>query len=92
MTDYTPYQEGIIRRYYQNRQALSFQKIEELVADLYLAENDRARNRLWKSVEKAMANLRVPPKLAKHILTQRDPELLAKNLKDWWQELPKEKK
>ena len=91
MTERTPYQEGIIRRYYKNRQDLSFQKIEELVADIYLADNDRARLRLWKRVEKALVNMKVPPGAIEHIISKRDPETLAQNLKDWWKELPREK-
>jgi hypothetical protein len=90
MTDYTPYQERIIRRYYDNRQELAFQKLEEMVADLYLAETDKKRAALWKRVEKAMVNLKVPVKIQAHILEKRSPEVLAKNLKDWWQSLPKE--
>ena len=88
MTEYTPYQEGIIRRYYKNRQGLAFQKLEELAADLYLAETEKKRDSLWKRVEKAMANLKVPPKLAEHILEERSPEVLAKNIKDWWKAMP----
>ncbi len=92
MKEYTPYQEGIIRRYYKNRQVLAFQKLEELAADLYLADTERKRSSLWKRVEKAMSNLNVPPKVAGYILSTRDPEILARNLKDWWQSLPEKPK
>ncbi len=91
MTDYTPYQERIIKRYYRNQQEIAFQKIEELVADLYLAETEKKKAGLWKRVEKAMVNLKVPPAIAQNILARKSPEVLAKNLKDWWQALPKKK-
>jgi len=87
--DYTPYQEGIIRRYYQNREALALQKLEDLVAELYLAETENRKNRLWKQVGTAMAHLKVPAGLAEHILKKRSPEVLAQNLKDWWAALPR---
>ncbi len=89
MPEYTPYQERIIKRYYENRQALAFQKLQELVADLYLAETEKKRESLWKRVEKAMVNLKVPAGIAEHILASRSPEALAKNIEDWWKALPK---
>ena len=91
MTDFTPYQERIIRNYYENRKALAFQKLQELVADIYLADTDRKKESLWKRVEKAMANLKVPETIAGHILARRDPGILARNLKDWWDGLAKKK-
>ena len=90
LDDYTRYQQGIIRRYYDHKQELAFQKLEEMVADLYLAETDKKRAILWKRVEKAMVNLKVPAKVQSHILEKKSPEVLAKNLKDWWDKLPKE--
>ena len=89
MPDYTPYQERIIKRYYRNQQEIAFQKIEELMADLYLADTDKKKNSLWKRIEKAMVNLKVPPAIMENILARRSPEVLAQNLKDWWQKLPK---
>ena len=89
MSEYTRYQQGIIRRYYRNQQGLAFQKLEEMVADLYLADTDKKRDALWKRVAKAMAGLKVPDKIAAHILEQRKPDVLAKNIRDWWNALPK---
>ena len=92
LEDFTPYQQRIIKGYYRNRQEMAYQKLEELVADLFLAETDRKRGALWKRVEKAMVNLEVPERIRLHILEKRDPAVLAKNLKDWWQSLPEKKK
>jgi hypothetical protein len=87
--EYTQYQKGIIRRYYRNQQELAFQKIEEMIPEIYLAETDKKRDALWKRVEKAMANLKVPAAIADHILKERKPDVLANNLRDWWRKLPK---
>lgn len=92
MKDYTPHQSRIIKNYYKNRKGLALQKLQELVTDIYLAESDKKRDQLWNRIEKAMKNMKVPPKIAQHILDKRSPELLAEHLKDWWQAFPAEKK
>lgn len=38
MTDYTPYQQKIIKRYYDNQDSIQLQRLSELVGELYLAE------------------------------------------------------
>ena len=50
------------------------QKLQELVGELYLADTDAKRNRLWQRVHKAMVNLNVPDELAGHILATKDVE------------------
>ncbi len=83
MTDYTPHQKRIIERYYDSRDQIMLARLGEIVTELYLAEADKARDRLWSRAAKAMQALKVPPALAEHILTQRKPEILARNLRDW---------
>ena len=83
MTDYTPHQRKIIERYYDNRDQIMLARLGEIVTELYLAEADKARDRLWSRAVKAMEALKVPPALIEHILMQRNPEVLAKNLRDW---------
>lgn len=77
LDDYTPHQQKIIKRYYQNQDALALQRLGELVADLYLAEGKK-RERLWKSVETALRKLEVPESRITHVLEKNDPALLAK--------------
>src|SRR5262249_28956219 len=36
MADFTPYQQKVIKRYYDNQDALARQRLAELVSDLYL--------------------------------------------------------
>lgn len=81
--DYSSYQQGVIKRYYDNLSGQTLTKLGELVTDLYLAKTDKKREQLWGRVEKAMAKINVPKKLAEHILSQRKPEVLAANLEDW---------
>ncbi|MHC4131623.1 MAG: hypothetical protein ACYSSP_02010 [Planctomycetota bacterium] len=77
------YQKSVISSYYKNLDAISLERLGGLVSELYLADADKKRDRLWQRVEKAMQNLGVPKSIAGHILEKRDVEILAKNLQDW---------
>ncbi len=83
MTEHSPYQKKVIGRYYDRRDEIALARLGEIVSELYLAETERKRDRLWKRAEQAMNALKVPPRLADHILQQRKPETLARNLRDW---------
>ena len=83
MPDFTPHQRKIVDRYYEHRDGIMLSKLGELVGELYLADTDARRARLWDRVAKALKNLKVPEATAVHILKERRPELLAAHLKDW---------
>lgn len=76
MADHTPYQKRIIKRYYQNFDAIKSQRLSELVTELYLAEGKK-RDRLWKQVAESLAQLEFPSSRIDHLLEKRDPALLA---------------
>lgn len=86
MGDLTPHQRKIIDRYYDNRDTIMLTKLSELVSELYLADTDKKRDKLWERVELAMKNLKVNERTRAHIMDQRKPEVLAKHLKDWMNE------
>jgi hypothetical protein len=81
--DYSEHQQRIISKYYNQLDTIMLQKLQELVGELYLADTDAKRNRLWQRVQKAMVNLKVPDDIAGHILAKKDVEALARNLEDW---------
>jgi uncharacterized protein YaaW (UPF0174 family) len=81
--DYSENQQKIISRYYSNLDTLMLQKLQVLVSELYLAESDKKKDRLWKRVRQAMENLKIPSPILEHIMSTRDVEVLAKNLQDW---------
>ena len=83
MTKYSKYQQNIIKNYYENRDAIALQRVQELVTELYLADSEVKQKRLWERVEKALINLKVKPAIMKHILEKRSPEVLAMNIEDW---------
>ncbi len=84
--EHSSYQQGVIKRYYDNLPQQTLTKLAELVTELYLAKSQKKRDQLWGRVEKAMAKIKVPKKIAEHILKQRKPEVLAANLEDWLKE------
>ena len=72
----TPYQDKIIKNYYKNRDTLMWQKLSELATELYLAEGKK-RAQLWKRVEAALKNLKIPDDRIKHILASDSPAIVA---------------
>jgi hypothetical protein len=83
MTDYTPYQEKIIRRYYENRDRLAEQRLGELVSELFLAQGQAKKlDRLWANTARALVQAGVPQSRIDHILSKRDPALVASIVKE----------
>jgi hypothetical protein len=81
MADYTPYQQKIIKRYYQNFDALKTQRLSELATELYLAEGKKL-DRLWKQVADSLTRLEFPAARIEHLLQKRDPALLPGIIKE----------
>jgi hypothetical protein len=76
MSDFTPYQQKIIKRYYDNLDKVALQRLAELVSDLYLAEGKK-RERVWKQALSCMQKLGVAQTRIDHLVKQGDPKLLA---------------
>ncbi|MEX0613292.1 MAG: hypothetical protein WD738_02475 [Pirellulales bacterium] len=74
---YTKHQQKIIKNYYENREAISLQRLSELVTELYLAEG-KARERQWKYIVGALKKLGLPDERIEHLRKKDDPRLLAK--------------
>jgi hypothetical protein len=81
--EYSDYQKKVISDYYSNLDTIMLQKLGELVTELYLADTDTKKDRLWQRVHKAMVKMKIPPTIIEHIMQRRDPVILAKNLQDW---------
>lgn len=74
---YSKHQQKIIKNYYENRDAISLQRLSELVTDLYLAEG-KTRATKWKQAAAAMEKLGVSQQQIEHLLEQDNPSLVAK--------------
>ena len=81
--EYSAYQRDVISRYYDNIDAITLTRLQELVSQLYLAESKAKQAKLWERVHKAMLRLKVKPAIIEHIMNKKDVVILAKNLEDW---------
>lgn len=75
--DFTRHQRGIVNRYYEHRDTIMATKLQEIVSELYLAETDKKREKLWERAEKALANLKANRGRVDKVLAERDVQGLA---------------
>ena len=75
MTQRTKYQQNIIKNYYQNRENISLQRLQELVTELYLAEGKK-RDQHWKAIVGHLEKLGVKQDTIDHLIKQNKPELV----------------
>lgn len=81
MADFSPYQQKIIKRYYNNHDSIQSQKLAEMVTEIYLAEGKKL-DRLWIKAGEMLAKLEFPASRVEHLLQKRDPALLAGIMKE----------
>lgn len=79
--DFSPYQQKIIKRYYNNEGGVKQQRLAELVTELYLAEGKK-RQRVWAQAVSAMQKLEVPQARIDHLVAKDNPVLLAELVKE----------
>ncbi len=79
--DFTPYQQKIIKRYYDNQDTIMRQRLAELVGELFLSEGKK-RTKAWAATAAAMQKLGVPQSRIDHLLAQGNPALVAELVKE----------
>jgi hypothetical protein len=79
--DFTPYQQKIIKRYYDNQDAIQTQRLAEMVGELYLAEGKK-REGVWKRVISALQKLGIPQTRIDHLRAKDNPALVAEVVKE----------
>jgi hypothetical protein len=79
--DYTPHQQKIIKRYYDNQDTLMRQRLAELVGELYLSQGKK-RQKAWASAVAAMQKLGVAAARIDHLVKQDNPALVAELVKE----------
>ncbi len=79
--NYTPHQQKIIKRYYDNQDTLQLQRLAELVSDLYLSEGKK-RAKTWDAIVAAMQKLDIPQARIDHLRKQDNPALIAEVVKE----------
>jgi hypothetical protein len=73
------YQQNVIRRYYDNRDAIALQRAQELVTELYLTEGKK-RLKVWETLAKNLEKSGIPADEVAHLRQQDNPEMVAKRL------------
>ena len=80
--EFTRHQEKIVKRYYDNRDTIALNNLSEIVSEIALAETDKAKDRLWKRAETALAHIRANEPRVDKILKERSLEGLARLLNE----------
>ena len=78
---YSKHQQRVIKNYYDNREAISLQRLSELVTDLYLAEGKK-RQKVWQHITGALEKLKIKQSRIDHLVAQDDPTLVAKMVEE----------
>lgn len=81
MAERSKYQQNIIKNYYENRESIALQRLQELVTELYLSEGKK-REKHWNSIRTHLEKLDVKKPQIDHLLAQDNPELVANLVKD----------
>lgn len=74
--DLSANQRKIVDRYYENREGIATQNLQQLVSDLYLAEGKKAET-LWGRAEKALKHVASNDAATREALASRDVVKLA---------------
>ncbi|MDA7662531.1 hypothetical protein N8550_00885 [Pirellulaceae bacterium] len=80
MPDRSKFQSKVIKNYYNNRENIAIQRLQELVTELYLTEGKK-RKQNWKHVETHLLKMEVKQATIDHLIEQDNPELVANLIK-----------
>ncbi len=78
--EYSKHQQRIIRRHYETLEDRSIARLQELVSELFLAESEASRGRLWKQVQTAFKNSGVASAALAHAIETCDLDALAREV------------
>lgn len=78
----TRHQEKIIKRYYENRDAIGLQKAQETVTELYLSEGKK-RETVWKRLVSHLEKVGMKPDQIQQLREKDSPELVLEALKKY---------
>ena len=80
MAEHSKYQQKIIKSYYDNRESIALQRVQELVTELYLSEGKK-REKYWAQLTGHLEKLGLKPDQIEHLIKQDRPELVANLVK-----------
>ena len=76
MANFSKYQQSIINNYYKNKEAISLQKLQESVTELYLSEGKK-RQKQWERMAGHLEKLGMKEDRIKYLVDKDDPALIA---------------
>lgn len=76
--DLSRYQQGIVKRYYDNAETIQSNKLSELVSELWLAEDTKVQTKLWGKAQVALMRVGFDATKVGQVVAKRDLEALAK--------------
>ena len=77
MAEHSKYKQNIIKNYYENRENIALQRVQELVTELFLSEGKK-RTTQWERLEKHLLKLDVKQETIDALREKDDPQLVAK--------------
>ena len=77
---YTPYQQKVIRRFYENKDLRLIQKLGDLVSDLYIETNEKKRESGWKRIKDILVDLKVHPHEVEFLTKDKNLTAISKKL------------
>lgn len=77
MAEHSKYQQNIIKNYYENRENIALQRVQELVTELFLSEGKKRKTQ-WERLEKHLLKLDVKQETIDALREKDDPQLVAK--------------
>ena len=80
MAKRSKYQQRVIKNYYDNREAIALQRVQELVTELYLTEGKK-REKHWISLANHLEKLGLKQAQIDDLVAQDNPELIANLVK-----------
>jgi hypothetical protein len=80
MAELSKYQQKVIKNYYEHRDDIALQRVQELVTELYLTTGKK-REKHWDSVALHLGKLGVKADTIAHLRKEDKPELIASLVK-----------
>ncbi len=77
MTERSKFQQNVIKNYYENRDQIALQRVQEIATELYLSTGKK-RQQQWKYLRQHLLKLNVKEETIDHLVEKDDPELVAK--------------
>ena len=77
---YTPYQQKVIRRFYENKDLRLIQKLGELVSNLYVETSEKKRESGWKRIKEILIDLKVHPHEVEFLIKDKNLAVISKKL------------